>query len=141
MMVNKRLEGVMKITRQWLENKRACRDGKEWCLSHGELTIKKLYPIFIEHKKYDWFNWLLVRRMNKKQKVTYAIYAAEQVIELFEKKYPEDKRPRKAIEAAKAYLNDPCARTKKAAAAAAAADAAAYTADAAAAAAAAAYAA
>ena len=59
----------------------------------------------------------------------YAIYAAEQVIGIFEKKYPIDKRPRKAIEAAKAYLKRPCAETKKAAYAAAyAAYAAAYAA-------------
>jgi hypothetical protein len=119
-----------KITRKFLEDKKACTDGKEWCLSHGELTLQELYPIFLEHKKHEWFNWLLVRVMNKKQKVYYAIFAAEQVIGFYENKYPDDPRPRKAIEAAKAYLANPCARTKRAAAAAA--DAAAYAADAAA---------
>jgi hypothetical protein len=115
------------ITREWLEKKDACTDGKEWCLSHGELPINNLLPIFLKHKKYNWFNWLLMRLMNKKQKVMYAIYAAELVIHIFEDKYPKDKRPRKAIAAAKEYLKTPCARTKKltyAADAAAAADAA-----------------
>ena len=32
------------------------------------------------------------------------LYAAEQVLEIFEKKYPDDKRPRLAIEAARAVL-------------------------------------
>jgi hypothetical protein len=74
--------------------------------------------------------------MTKEQRVQYAIFAAEQVIHIYEKKYPEDKRPRQAIEAAKAYLENPCAKTKAAAAAAAyAAYAAAYAAYAAAAAA------
>ena len=68
--------------------------------------------------------------MNKTQKVQYAIFAAEQVIDIYEKKYPDDLRPRKAIEAAKSYLDNPCKKTK--------AYAAAYVDDAAAAAAAAA---
>ena len=33
-----------------------------------------------------------------------AIFAAESVLHIFETKYPDDKRPRKAIEAAKAYV-------------------------------------
>lgn len=33
-----------------------------------------------------------------------AIFAAESVLHIFEKKHPDDKRPRKAIEVAKAYL-------------------------------------
>ena len=51
--------------------------------------------------------------------MAYAIFAAEQVIGFFEKKYPEDKRPRKAIEAAKDYLKDPSDKNKAAAYAAA----------------------
>jgi hypothetical protein len=50
--------------------------------------------------------------MNKKQAVQYAIFAAEQVIDIYERKYPNDKRPRNAIEAAKAYLKNPSKKTK-----------------------------
>lgn len=103
---------MKKITRRWLTQKEACTNGKTWCLSHGELTIKELYPIFIKHKKYPWLNWLLVRLMNKKQKATYAIFAAELVIDIFEKRHSKDNRPRKAIEAAKTYLKNPCKKTK-----------------------------
>ena len=39
--------------------------------------------------------------------VALAIYAAELVIEHYEQKYPNDKRPRNAIDAAKAYLKNP----------------------------------
>ena len=69
-----------------------------------------------------------------------AIYAAELVIEYYETKYPTDDRPRKAIEAAKAYLAHPTkdaayaasyAAARAAARAADAAYAAAYAADAA----------
>ena len=55
----------------------------------------------------------------KEDSVELAIFAAEEVLHIFEKKYPNDKRPREAIEAAKAYLKDPTDKNKKAARAAA----------------------
>jgi hypothetical protein len=67
--------------------------------------------------------------------IAFAVLCAESVLNIFETKYPNDKRPRKAIEAAKKYLKT------KTPAAAHAAYAARAAADAAAAAAAAAYAA
>jgi hypothetical protein len=70
--------------------------------------------------------------------VALAIYAAEQVIKIYEDKYPNDSRPRDAIKAAKAYLKTP--NKKTADATARAADAAYAAADAAYAAARAAYA-
>ena len=79
--------------------------------------------------------------------VSYAVFAAEEVIDIYEKKYPDNDKPRRAIEAAKRCINNP-SKENKAAAAAYAADAAdaaaaayAAAADAAAAAYAAAYAA
>jgi hypothetical protein len=54
--------------------------------------------------KYRWCNWLLSRLLPKDKKIKYAIYSARLVIDLFEKKYPNDNRPRKAIEAAELYL-------------------------------------
>ena len=78
--------------------------------------------------------------MTQKQRVAWAIYSAEQVLHIFEDKHPDDNRPRKAIEAAKAWLKDPSADAVYAAAYADA-DAAAYAANAAANAAYAAYAA
>ena len=69
-------------------------------------------------------SWLICRCFNKSQKIQYAIYAAELVLHIYEANYPGNKAPRKAIEAAKAYLANPCDKTKNAAAAYAAADAA-----------------
>ena len=71
--------------------------------------------------------------MTEQNEAQFMIQAAEQVLDIFEKKYPSDKRPRKAIEAAKNYLKNPCKETKDAAAAAAYAYAYAYAAAAAAA--------
>ena len=51
-----------------------------------------------------------------KMYVSYAVFAAELVLPIYEKKYPEDKRPRQAIEAAKKCIIDPSPENKNAAA-------------------------
>ena len=123
----------MKITKEWLKEKGACSEGFEWWLKHKESNIKKLALKLLKAERFDWANWMLTSCFDKTQNVKYAIFAAEQVIGIYEAKYPEDNRPRKAIEAAKAYLNNPTARAADAAYAAAdAAYAAARAADAAA---------
>jgi hypothetical protein len=74
---------------------------------------------------------LTVKSLNpdKRLSVILAVFFAEGVLPIFEKEYPEDKRPRKAIEAAKAWIVNPCRETANAAADAA--HAAAYSANAA----------
>src|SRR3990167_298298 len=57
-------------------------------------------------KAYKW---------TKKDSVAFAIYAAELVIKNYEKKYPNDKRPREAIEAAKKVLFHDTAKNRVAA--------------------------
>jgi len=68
---------------------------------------------------------LTIQSLNpdKRLSVTIAIFFAEDVLPIWERQYPEDMRPRAAIEAAKAWLTNPCEET--------AADAYAYAADAA----------
>jgi len=122
----------MKITLEKLKKLRACKEGIEWFQAQKETLLDRVCNALLKDNHADWADWLIVRCMTKKQQVQYAVFAAEQVIHIFEKKYPEDKRPRKAIEAAKTWLLKPSSS---------AADAAADAADAAAAAAAAAYAA
>ena len=65
------------------------------------------------------------RTCTKAQAVEYAIMCAEEVLFIWEEKYPKDDRPRKAIEAARAWLAEPTeARREAAYSAAYAADAA-----------------
>ena len=65
----------------------------------------------------------------KEDSVSLAIYAAELIIGIFEKRYPDDKRPRQAIDAAKRWLSEPTEENRQAAEAArAAAEAAAWAA-------------
>jgi len=111
----------MKITLEWLKEKCICKEA----LKEFEKEIKqKLSPlealdILIKKDKLEWANWLIVRCMNYKQCVSYAVFAAEQVIDIYEKRYPNDDRPRKAIEAAKKCITDPSVENKKAAVSAA----------------------
>jgi hypothetical protein len=131
------------ITVDWLKEKNACSEGIDWYVKHGKKeNVFDVIKDLKKEKQYQWANWLLSRTFTKLEAVKYAIFAAEQVIGIFEKKYPNDNRPRKAIEAAKVWLKNPNEKNRNGAYAAAAADAyAAAAADAYAAAAADAYAA
>ena len=97
----------MKITQKWLEEKNACSDGTAWWLKNKEGNAEKLAKKLIKAEQYEWGNWLLPRVFTTTQNIKYAIFAAEQVIEIYEKQYPKDDIPRKAIEAAKAYIDNP----------------------------------
>lgn len=115
---------IKTITIEWLQSQGACEEAiKAWHRETDHDTFATLNRL--ANKNPEWGNWLICTQMNKNQVVRYAIFAAEQVVDIYEGKYPDDKRPRNAIEAAKAYLKNPCAKTK---AAADAAYAAAYTA-------------
>jgi hypothetical protein len=59
--------------------------------------------------------WVLENTMNKTQSVKLAVFSARLCLSAFEKVYPKDDRPRKAIEAAEAYISNPCEKTKSAA--------------------------
>jgi len=94
----------MIITEKWLKDQDACIDGREWVANnHPSTEATALIRILAEHR-FDWTNWLIVRCLEKKQQVQYAIYAARCVLDIYEKKYPDDARPRKAIEAAVEYV-------------------------------------
>ena len=105
----------MKITIEWLVSKNACHDGLDWFVEQGkEVEPIPLLYLLIKENQLEWANWLVVRVMDYKQYVSYAVFAAEQ-----EKQYPDDKRPREAIEAAKKCIENPSDENKKEAARAA----------------------
>ena len=114
------------MNKRWLEKRDACKEGVVWFENQKERNGIEVVEKLIKEKKLDWANWLIVRLMKYKQYISYVVYAAEQVIGIYEKKYPNDKRPRQAIEAAKKCIKSPTKKNKAAAyaAAAAAADAA-----------------
>jgi hypothetical protein len=76
---------------------------------HLEQSDKQVWSEMRVVKAWEW---------TKVDSVSLAVYAAESVIGIFEKKHPDDKRPRQAIEAAKAWLKDPSEENRNAAGAA-----------------------
>lgn len=96
----------MKLTKEFLDHQHACSDGLSWFLEQEETDSLEVVKKLIKQEKMEWSNWLIVRVMNRPQYLSYAIYAAEQVIDIYEKEYPHDKRPRLAIEAAKDVLKN-----------------------------------
>ena len=122
---------MKRITKKWLKEKRACQEGIDWFCTLNTTSLIKVLEAARDQNQWQYVTWLMRHTLNKKQSVTLAIFAAESVLHIFEKKHPNDGRPRKAIEAAKAYLKNPSAKTKKAANYAASAAYAAYAANAA----------
>ena len=103
------------ITKKFLLKICACREAIEY-FDEKKLSLSASDWIrhLIKKDKLEWANWFIVRCMKYKQYVSYAVYAAEQVIHIYEKKYPDDKRPREAIEAAKRCIKNPSRKNKAA---------------------------
>jgi hypothetical protein len=69
---------IKKVTTKWLESHGACDEAIERFKNQKERDPIKLLELMIRsnHKEIlDWANWLIVRIMNKKQRVEYARYA------------------------------------------------------------------
>jgi len=113
----------VKITKAFLKKHDACADAYEWYLEQKTTDGDKLFKTAMKAKMYDEIWWVLRRKLNKKQSVKIAIYSAEQVKDIFEKRHPNDNRPRKAIQTAKRYLKTPTSSAYAAAASAYAASA------------------
>jgi hypothetical protein len=91
----------MELTREWLSEQNACLEGIRWFENSGKTESSEVVELLLKEERLVWANWLVVHLLSPKDRIRYAIFAAEQVIGLFEAKYPDDKRPRQAIEAAK----------------------------------------
>ena len=103
------------ITLEKIKSMDPCSEGYVWYQENFPQKTNKVIDILnslVSENKLNWANWLIVRCLTRKQKIQYAIFAAEQVIETYEKKHPDDERPRKAIEAAKEYSKTPSVENK-----------------------------
>ena len=110
---------MKRVDRAWLKEHNACADGfKFWCEHcEGKDTEQQLLTL-VKHSD-DWAYWILTKLLNTKQNQQLAVFSAQQVLPIFEKKYPTDKRPRLAIEAAKNVLKNDTKKNRAAAWAAA----------------------
>ena len=97
---------------EFLKDRDACKGGIKYFEEEIKepITARELIEKLLaadDGGKIWWANWLLVRLFGREQAIAYSVFAAEQVLPIFEQEYPNDKRPRKAIEAAKKVaLND-----------------------------------
>jgi hypothetical protein len=99
----------MKLTFKILAPHAPCAGGLRWYKKHKspgtvELCVKNLLADAECCERFNYANWLLSEMLSVDDKVKFAIFAAEQVVVVFEMAVLGDLRPRKAIEAAKKYL-------------------------------------
>ena len=105
-----------------------CAEGYRWAKDNN---ITSLAEAFAKLPRADWWLWLARAYgldLDKPRLVTFAADCAERVLTQFESRYPDDRRPRNAIEAARALVACPSPETRNAAANAANAANAAYAA-------------
>jgi len=110
---------MLKITKEWLREKNAYDDCVEWFLAQAETDGVAVVRALIAEGKLHWANWLIVRIMDYRMYVSYAVYAAEKVLRIYETKYPKT-IPQLPLAAAKKCIDDPSEENKAAAYAAAA---------------------
>jgi len=103
------------ITEAWIEEHHPCEDGVKWYKSRTDKSPLGLLDGLISEKRYEWGFRFMARILDRKDRIRYAVFAAEQVLGIFEKKFPDDKRPRLAIESAKKVLVKDTAETRYAA--------------------------
>jgi len=103
------------ITLEFLKTKDQSTGFLTWFKDkYGEkVCLKQLIADLKTEDELDWLSQLLAYIFTKKQCVMYIVYAAELVLPIHEKKFPDSPAPRKAIEAAKNWLKNPCDETKQ----------------------------
>ncbi len=104
----------MIITTDWLKEHNACSEGMDWFSMQSETDGRAVMESLISAGEIEWANWLITRMLDRKSRIRYAVFAAEQVLDIFEKQYPKDKRPRIAIESARLVLKNDTPETRAA---------------------------
>ena len=106
----------MKLTKENLVSYRACPKGLAWYEASGcPETVEETISLLLasgEQEILSWSNWLLSKVLSRDGKFRYALFAARDVLSDFEDKYPNDARPRNAIDAAEKFLTDPTDENK-----------------------------
>jgi len=70
-----------------------------------KFTLEDIVDKCVANQYTDFANWLVVRFMSHVQRVQYAVFASSLVLNVWEAENGADLRPRKAVEAAKAWLS------------------------------------
>src|ERR1700761_6552687 len=96
-----------------LKSYHPCSEGIKWAR-----TQESLAQAWEACERSDWMLWIIDRKCPLTQglAVRLAIKFADKQLHEFEKAYPSDKRPREALNAAMAWVDNPCEETRNAAA-------------------------
>lgn len=105
----------MEISREWLKDNHACSESMKLFDKANKTDVGEIVLELLKTKKLEWANWLLAHTLSPKNRIRYAVFAARQVLEIYEKEYPDDDRVRVAIEAAEAVIDLDTEETRKAA--------------------------
>jgi len=105
----------MKVTIKQLKSFNACAEGLAWCKRQKNREVKHILRQCNKEGHFLWAAWYVACIFTKPQAVLYSIFAAERCLPAFEKEFPNDKRPRLAIEAARKWLNSQTEENKYAA--------------------------
>jgi hypothetical protein len=106
----------MQITKEFLKKHAACSDGYKYWVEAKKPNLFDFLEHCLADSHFDYANWLAVRCMTRTQRLKYSVFASELALPTFEKEYPEDSRPRKAIEATKKVIGNNTLKNRKAAA-------------------------
>ena len=95
----------MKLTKQNILDMHPCAEG----LTFADQCDFDAVKIWNTCPRGDWMIWLLrkTQSIDRQTSVKLACLWAEHVLSIYESKYPDDKRPRLAIEAAQAWADNP----------------------------------
>ena len=74
---------------------------------NGTDDLNELFELAWEEGRISEIKQLLSQVLNHDQKIKWVIFAAKSVLGVSEEVFPEDDRPRKAIESAETYLSNP----------------------------------
>jgi hypothetical protein len=110
----KKRRNNMRITVRELETLGACKEAINWMRKQKKRDHTTLFKKALKVSP-GWLNWYLTQLFTKPQAVMYSIHAAKQVLNNYEKVYPNDKRPREAIEAAENWVKNPIESAESAA--------------------------
>lgn len=114
----------MRINKQIIEKLKPCQDRFDNFKKHYSDFDDDLKEfILLENISYSDKVWVFTRLATKMQNVKWSLLCASKVLHLFEEKYPNDKRPRKALEFVENWINNPSDAADAFAAAFAASDA------------------
>ena len=99
----------MKITKEWLAEKEDSENIIEYFLDKNLENIEELEVIdtLIKDNKLRYANWFIPHLLTHREQVQYAVFAATPAVDIFEKYNKKEKAPRKALEAAKNWLENP----------------------------------